>query len=212
MGFTILYYFVCFIVIVLAIAGIQKWVKLPQQKKDTIGIIIMSTFLSLLTVFILIMVFQADILNAESTASLMMLFLFLIIVFIALSLKWYNDKYIKTLNIGRAIIISTIAVFCIAFIALQSVVNKEKESIIAEVELRTTITNIFFDNHKPYFKNMMLADGRYLPMPETMYNKVQLGDSIYKLKKQNFYTVVSIDKIYKHYPVAANSRILSRPQ
>ena len=187
MGFTILYYFVCFIVIVLAIAGIQKWVKLPQQKKDTIGIIIMSTFLSLLTVFILIMVFQADILSAESTASIMMIFLFLIIVFIAFFIKWYNDKYIKTLNIGRAIIISTIAVFCIAFIALQSIVKKEIESITKDQEFQTTITDIVFDNHKPYFKSMILADGRYLPMPETMNNQVQIGDSIYKLKMQNFY-------------------------
>ena len=38
MGFTILYYFIAFIVVVLAIAGIQKWFELPQQKKDTVGI------------------------------------------------------------------------------------------------------------------------------------------------------------------------------
>lgn len=211
MGFTILYYFICFIVIVLAIAGIQKWFKLPQQKKDTIGIIILATFLSLLTVFILIMVFQPDILSAESTASLMMIFLFLIIVFISFFIKWYNDKYLKTINIGRAIIIITIVVFCIAFLALQSIEKKEIESITKDQELQTTITNIVFDNHKPYFKSMILADGRYLPMPETMNNEVQIGDSIYKIKMQNFYTVVSIDKTRKHYPVAIHSRILSRP-
>ena len=100
---------------------------------------------------------------------------------------------------------------CALPISLQSIEKKEIENVTKDQEFQTTITNIVFDNHKPYFKRMILADGHYLPMPETMNNQVQIGDSIYKLKMQNFYTVVSIDKIHKHYPVAIHFRILSTP-
>ena len=89
----------------------------------------------------------------------------------------------------------------------------KKKNIIHTVALNTTITNITFDTHKPYFKDMTLADGQYLPMPEAMNNEVQIGDSIYKIKGDNFYSVVSFKtKIKKQYFVATHLRVLSKPK
>ena len=73
---TTLCYFLAFIFFLIALNGIQKWFKLPQQKKDKVGLIVLVTFLNLLIVFILICALQPNLLSANTTASLMILFLF----------------------------------------------------------------------------------------------------------------------------------------
>ena len=50
-------------------------------------------------------------------------------------------------------------------------------------------------------------------MPEAMNNEVQIGDSIYKIKGDNFYSVVSFKtKIKKQYFVSTHLRVLSKPK
>lgn len=213
MGFTTLYYFIAFVLFFVCLGGIQKWYKLPQQKKDKVGLIVLVTFLNLLIVFILICALQPNLLSADTTASLMILFLFLIIVFTVFFIKWYNDKYKKTVNIGTVVIFLCLSLFSMAFIFLWFGGSKEKNNIEQNVALKTLVINITFDTHKPYFKNMTLADGQYLPMPEAMNNELQIGDSIYKIKGDNFYSVVSFKtKIKKQYFVATHLRVLSKPK
>ena len=73
---TTLYYFLAFIIFLILLIGVQKWFKLPQQKKDKVGLKVLVTFLNLLIVFILICALQPNLLSADTTASLMILFLF----------------------------------------------------------------------------------------------------------------------------------------
>ena len=60
---------------------------------------------------------------------------------------------------------------------------------------------------------MTFADGQFLPMPEVMNNSLQIGDSIYKIKGEAFYTVINFStKIIKRYPVGIHKRIIGKPQ
>jgi uncharacterized membrane protein (DUF485 family) len=108
------------------LGGIQKRYKLPQQKKDKVGLIVLVTFLNLLIVFILICALQPNLLSADTIASLMILFLFLIIVFTAFFIKWYNDKFKKTVNIGTVVIFLCLSLFSMAFIFYGLAVAKKK--------------------------------------------------------------------------------------
>ena len=151
--------------------------------------------------------------STDSTILASILFFFLFILFTVFFIKWYNDKYNKKINIGTVIIALSLTFFGAVFLVLKFGMNTEKENIIKNVALSTTVKNITFDTHKPYFKDMILADGQHLPMPEVMNNEVQIGDSIYKIKGDNFYSVVSFKtKIKKQYFVATHLRILSKPK
>ncbi len=205
------YYFIAFVFFVSCLIGLQKWNKLPQPRKDKVGLTVLVTFLSWLFIFILLLIFQPTILSVESTISITMMFIFLLFVFTTLFLAWYNEKYSKQINISRVVIVISLTIFGVVFLLLKLGANDDKEKIIKNVETKTVITNITFDAHKPYFKDMTLADGQFLPMPETMNNKVQIGDSIYKFKGQDFYLVVA-NNIKTKYRVAIHSRILSKPQ
>ena len=110
----------------------------------------------------------------------MILFLFLIIVFTALFIKWYNNKYCKTVDIGSVVIVFCLSLFSIAFLFLWFGSSKEKNNIEQNVALKTLVTNITFDTHKPYFKDMTLAEGQFLPMPEAMNNEVQKATAFTK--------------------------------
>ena len=213
MATTIVFYFIAFIFFVVCLIGLQRWVKLPQQKKDKVGLIVLITFLSLLLVFILLVVFQPHILSVERTITGTMVFVFLLIVFTAFFITWYNEKYSKKINTGRVIIILSLSIFGIVFLFLKLGGNDDKQKIIETVELKTVIANITFDTHKPYFKDMTLADGQFLPMPEPMNNTLQIGDSIYKIKGELFYTVINFkSKISTQYLVATHIRVLGKPQ
>ncbi len=70
MGTTTLYYFFGFIVFIVCLGGLQKWFKLPQPKKDHVGLIVLTTFLSSLLVFILLVTLIPDYLQAANVASM----------------------------------------------------------------------------------------------------------------------------------------------
>lgn len=208
---TTLYYFFGFVLLIACIGGIQKWDLLPQLKKGKVGLVVLTIFLFSLLLFILIVLFYPTYFSADSTFTVGILFVFLLIVFTALFIIWYNDKYNKTVDIGSVVIVFCLSLFSIAFIFLWFAGSKEKNTIEQNIVLKTLVTNITFDTHKPYFKDMILADGQHLPMPEAMNNEVQIGDSIYKIKGDNFYSVVNFKtKIKKQYFVATHVRILSK--
>ena len=210
---TTLYFLLAFVLFIAFIAGIQKWVKLPQQKKDSVGLIVLTIFLISLLLFILMVIFIPTYFSADSTILASILFFFLFILFTVFFIKWYNDKYNKKINIGTVIIAFSLTFFGAVFLVLKFGMNTEKENIIKNVALSTTVKNISFDTHKPYFKDMTLAEGQYLPMPEAMNNEIQIGDSIYKIKGDNFYSVVSFKaKIKKQYFVATHLRVFSKPK
>ena len=210
---TTLYFLLAFVLFIACIGGIQKWVKFPQQKKDSVGFIVLTVFLISLSLFILMVIFIPTYFSTDSTILASILFFFLFILFTVFFIKWYNDKYNKKINIGTVIIALSLTFFGTVFLVLKFGMNTEKENIIKNVASSTSVKNISFDTHKSYFKDMILADGQHLPMPEAMNNEVQIGDSIYKIKGDNFYSVVNFKtKIKKQYFVATHLRILSKPK
>ena len=125
----------------------------------------------------------------------------------------YNDKYNKKVNIASVIIVISLIIFASTYLVLKSQGNDEKEKLVNNLALKTVVTNITFDPHKPYFKDMTLADGQYLPMPETMNSKLQIGDSIYKNKGDEFYIIINFKtKLKTQYLVATHMRVLGKPQ
>jgi len=213
MGATRLYYFIGFVIFVCCLIGIQKWAKLPQQKKYKIGLIVLSTFLFSLLGFVFLVLFGFIHFKGDYAISLGMLFFFLSILFTAFFIMWYNDKYDKHINTGTVVMVLCLAAFAIIFLYLKNIGSNEKDEIVKNTTLRTVVTNITVDTHKPYFKDMALADGQFLPMPEAMNSTVQIGDSIYKIKGEKFYTVVNFKtKTPTQYPVATHTRVLGKPQ
>ena len=213
MSITTLYYFLGFIFFIACLVGIQKWVKLPQQKKDRVGLIVLSALLFSLIGFVFLVLFGFLHFNGDYAVSLSMLFFFLFIVFTTFFLMWYNDKYNTKINIGRVVIILCLSAFGIIFLYLKKIGHVENEKLLQNISLQTVVTNIVFDTHKPYFKDMILADGQHLPMPETMNNTLQIGDSIYKTKGEKFYTVINFKtKTKTQYAVATHIRVLGKPQ
>jgi hypothetical protein len=209
---TILYYFLAFIIFLVCLSGVQKWFRLPQQKKDNIGLVVISLFLLSLLSFTLIIIFKPNFVSTESTAMAMIFFIFFIVVFIAFSIKWYNQKYKKNNNASLVILIPMLSIFGIVFLILKFGNDQEKDKIIQNIALKTTITDITFYRHKPYYKDMMLSDGKYLPMPESMNYKVQIGDSIYKIKGEKFYTIVNhLSKTRTIFEVKTHKRVLGKP-
>jgi len=213
MGTTTLYYFFGFIVFIVCLGGLQKWFKLPQPKKDHVGLIVLTTFLSSLLVFILLVTLIPDYLQAANVASIGILFVFLFIVFTAFFIKWYNDKYNKKLNISSIVLVVCLVIFAAAYIILKQMGTDDKATLVKNVQLKTVVTNITFDPHKPYFKDMTLGDGQFLPMPETMNNSLQIGDSIFKEIGESIFTVVnSKTKIKNYYRAAIHTRVFGKPQ
>ena len=213
MGITTLYYFVGFIFFIVCIGGLQKWFVLPQPKKDTIGLIVLSIFFSCLLIFIWLVIFNPNYLQAADVASIGILFVFLLIVFTAFLIKWHNDKYNKKMNIATVVIVLSLAIFGCAYLVLRQQGTNEKAALVKNIQLKTVVTNITFDPHKPYFKDMILSDGKYLPMPEAMNKTLQIGDSIYKNKGEAFYTIVSATtKNITKVEVKIHERILGKAQ
>ena len=213
MGITTLYYFLGFIFFITCLAGVQHWFKMPQQKKDKIGFITLLIFLIGLLAFIAIVIFKPNYLSTETIIAFGIGFIFLLIVFTSFFLSWYNEKYKKQINISRIIIVFFLAIFFTAYFVLKNQSEDEKDLLIKNIELKTVATNITFDTHKPYFKDMTLADGQFLPMPETMNKTLQIGDSIYKNKGEKYYTVINFKtKLKTQYLVTTHIRVLAKPQ
>jgi hypothetical protein len=100
---TTLYYLLVFVLFIACIGGIQKWAKLPQLKKDKVGLIVISIFFIAFLSFISIIIFKPTYFSVDAANAIGMLFVFLLIVFAAFFIKWYNDKYNKRVNIGYCI-------------------------------------------------------------------------------------------------------------
>lgn len=151
--------------------------------------------------------------NAGTAMFLIMLGVFIVIVAVAILVHKKNING-KTKIDGGKVIIGLFVVFLgCAYLFIKRISSNEREQIIKNVALKTTITKISFDPHKPYFKFMTLADGQYLPMPEAMNNTLQIADSIYKIKGEDFYSVVnSKTKVATKYVVKVHRRVLSKPQ
>jgi hypothetical protein len=213
MGITALYYFLGFVILIACIGGLQKWFVLPQQKKDKIGLIVVSIFVSSLLVFILLITINPAYLKSENVAFIGMVFIFFLIAFTAFFIKWYNDKYNKKMNIGSIVLVLCLLIFGTVYIVLKQQGAGEKATLIKNIQLKTVVTNITFDTHKPYFKDMTLADGQYLPMPEAMNETLKVGDSIYKNRGEAFYTIVSTaSKVATKIAVKVHERVLGKAQ
>ena len=213
MGITTLYYFLGFMVFIVCRGGLQKWVKLPLQKKYRVGIITLCLFLFSLIGFVFLVLFEFLQFNGAYVISLGMLFFFLFFLFTAFFMMWYNDKYDKQINTGTALVVLCLAAFGIIFLFLKDFNTSEKEELVKNIMLKTVVINITFDQHKPYSKDMILADGQYLPMPETMNNTLQIGDSIFKEIGESIFTVVnSKTKIKNYYRAAIHTRVFGKPQ
>lgn len=213
MALLTFYYFVGFIFFLVCLAGVQKWFKLPQKKKDKAGFIVLSVFLLLVIGFFTATAFGVSPIDAENTMFLGIIFFFLLVVFSVFFIMWYNDKYGKKINVGTVMIVICLSAFGIIFLYLKEWGSNEKDDFIKNISLKTVVSNISFDTHKPYFKEMTLADGQYLPMPEAMNETLHIGDSIYKIKGEKFYTVVNAKtKLQTQYLVATHIRVLGKPQ
>ena len=209
MGITTLYYFIAFIIFVGCLSGVHRWANLPWQKKYRIGLVVICVFLFSLIGFVFLVLSKVIYFNGADTISLSMLFFFLFILFTAFFISWYNEKYDKKINIGNVVIVLSLSAFGIIFLYVNKDWRNDKLFLIQNIQLNTVVANITFDSHKPYFKNMLLADGQLLPMPETMNNSLQIGDSIYKGEGEQFYTVVnSKTKLITQYLVTTHTRIL----
>ncbi len=137
--------------------------------------------------------------------------IFGLLVFIVILANWYTKKHKSKLDPGQIIIAVFALLMVAAFIFIKNLSKTETRKIVDNVELQTIVSQITFDPHKPYFKKMILADGQYLPMPEEMNGRLQVGDSIYKKKKEVTYTVVShLTKTISIYKVKANTRTLGK--
>ena len=210
---TIIYYFTAFLFFIACMISFQKWNKLPQRPKYRIGLIVLCTFLFSFIIFVGLVLFGFIHFDGAYFISLSMLFFFLFIVFTSFFITWYNDKYAKKVNVGNVIIVLCLSSFAIIFFKLRYMSNFEKEKLVQTISLNTVVTNITFDSHKPYFKDMTLADGQHLPMPETMNNTLQIGDSIFKNKGESIYTVLNNKtKIKKYFKVETHIRVLGKPQ
>ena len=145
--------------------------------------------------------------------ALLMVLIFVLIVSIAVGLMWYNRKYHKKIDIGTAIIVLFVLIGVAFFVLIKNMATNEKQSIVTNVALKNTVAEIFTDTHKQYFKSMKLDDGQILPMPEAMNTVLQPGDSIYKNKGENFYTIVnSKTKARRNFDIKVHERVLSKPQ
>ena len=210
---TALYYLLAFFIFIASLAGLQKWYKLPQPKKDKIGLEVLSIFFIAIVAFIALIVTNSSFLQNQDVVFIAMVFFFLFIVFLVIFLTWYNQKFRKKLNIGSIIIVFCLTCFAIVFVTLKYYGNNEKQQLINNIVLKTTVVDIVFDPHKPYFKDMILNDKQHLPMPESMNATVQIGDSIFKNQNEDFYTVVNkISKTRTIYKVQIHERVLGQPQ
>ena len=143
----------------------------------------------------------------------LMVLIFVFIVTVALGFTWYNKKYGRKINVGTVIILVFASVATVFFFAIRKMSSTEKENIIKNISAKTTVVKILTDSHKPYFKDMQLQDGQILPILEIMNAELQVGDSVYKTKGENFYSIVNAKtKSRKNVEVQVHHREMSKPQ
>lgn len=141
-----------------------------------------------------------------------MLLLFFFIVGTMLTANWYTKKYKSILNFTQIVVLVFGLMMAAAYFFIKNLAAGEKENIMQDVVLKNTVKSITFDPHKTYFKNMTLDDGQYLPMPESMNQTLQVGDSIYKNKGEYFYTVMHANtQTKRRYDITVHERTMGKP-
>ncbi len=151
--------------------------------------------------------------SADALMILIMMGIFFLLAAIMLTAYWYTKKYKSKIGFTQIMLFVFALFIAGAYFFIKNLGNNEREKIVKNIMIKSVVTRISFDTHKPYFKNMTLADGQYLPMPENMNNVVLVGDSIYKNAGENYYTIVSsTNKTTTIFKVKTPTRILGKQQ
>ena len=151
--------------------------------------------------------------SGDTMMFLIMIGLFLLIAGTMLAANWYTNKYPNKITFYQIVFTVVLLVFGGFFLFIKSLGSSEKNNIIRSVSLQNTVVEIYNQTRKPYFKEMKFDDGKTLPMPEEMNGILQIGDSIYKNKDEDFYTIVNpTTKTRTKFAVKIHERILGKPQ
>lgn len=152
--------------------------------------------------------------SGDKMMMLIMFGLFLVIVATMLGANWYTSKYPTKISFHQIVFFVVALIFGGFFLFIKKLGSEQKTNIIKTFSLQNRVTDIYVsDKRKPYFKEMKFDDGKSLPMPEKMNGILQIGDSIYKNKGEDFYTVVNATtKTRTNFKVKIHERILSKPQ
>ena len=151
--------------------------------------------------------------SGDKMMMLIMFGLFLFLAITMITVTWYNKKHQSKLDPVRILLILFAIIVAGFWFLIKKLNTSEKGNIIQNMSLRNTVVDITFEKRKPYFKDMKLDDGRWLPMPEEMNSILQIGDSIYKNKNENFYTIVNPNtKKRTNFEVKTHLRVLGKPQ
>lgn len=210
---TLVYYLLAFFVFIIFIGSVQKWNTLEQTKKDKIGLVVLGIFVVSLLSFLGLIFTKSSLLQGDNVVFIALLFFFMFVLFSVLTMHWYNSKYHKKVNVSRFVLLFCLASFGGIYLFLKNSGSDEKQQIVKNVYLKTTLKNITFEDRKKYFKDMQLTDGQILPMPEAMNNLVKIGDSIYKNKGDSFYVVINNKtKTKTKFAVKIHERVLGQAQ
>lgn len=151
--------------------------------------------------------------SADKMMFLIMFGLFLLIAGTMVFASWFTNKYPNKISFFQIVFVVILFVFGGFFLFIKKISSSEKNNIIQSVSLQNTVVDIYNQTRKPYFKEMKFDDGKTLPMPEEMNGILQIGDSIYKNKDEDFYTIVNAtSKTRTKFDVKVHERILGEPQ
>lgn len=151
--------------------------------------------------------------DGDTMMALIMFGLFIFLAATMITITWYNKKHQFKINPVRVLLILFALIIGGFWLFMSKMSTSEKSNIIQTVSLKNKVVDISFEKRKPYFKDMKFDDGRWLPMPEEMNGILQIGDSIYKNKDEDFYTVVNATTKKKiNFKVKTHERILGKPQ
>ena len=151
--------------------------------------------------------------SGDKMMMLIMLGLFLFMVAIMIIANWYTKKYGSKISFFQIVMIFFGLVFVGFWLLIKKISTSEKDNIIQSVSLKSKVVDIYNQPRKAYFKEMKFDNGSSLPMPEEMNGIIKIGDSIYKNKGDDFYTVVdSTTKKRTNFKVKVHQRVLGKPQ
>ncbi|TDG36253.1 hypothetical protein EZJ43_09625 [Pedobacter changchengzhani] len=151
--------------------------------------------------------------SGDKMMMLIMFGLFFFMVAIMITANWYTKKYNTKISFFQIVMFFFALIFGGFWFFIKQISSSEKDNIVKMVALKNTVVGIYNEPRKAYFKEMKFDDGRALPMPEEMLGIVQIGDSIYKNKGDDFYTIVnSVTKKSNNFKVKVHERVLSKPQ
>lgn len=151
--------------------------------------------------------------SADSMMMLIMFGIFVTVFTIVLAIKWYNKNHTFQINPVRILLLLFALIFLGAWLFFKKIATSEKTAIIQNTSLKNKVVDIQWDKRKPYFKDMKLDNGKWLPMPEEMNDVLQVDDSIYKNEGADFYTVVNAKtKARRDFKVQIHERVMGKAQ